>query len=72
MMMPDASREALLDKENATLRAVIKAQSEEIEQLKQHNHTLRLKVDAMARKLFGKSSEPERSGDRQPRAARRA
>jgi hypothetical protein len=28
-----------------------------VEQLKQHNHVLQLKVDAMARKLFGKSSE---------------
>jgi hypothetical protein len=29
----------------------------EIDELKQHNAVLRLKVDAMARKLFGKSSE---------------
>ena len=30
---------------------------EQIEEIKQHNHVLRLKVDALARKLFGKSSE---------------
>lgn len=41
--------QALRD-ENGKLR-------EEIERLKQHNHVLRLKVDAMARKLFGRSSE---------------
>lgn len=29
----------------------------EVEQLRQHNEVLRLKVDAMARKLFGRSSE---------------
>ncbi len=57
MMMNDASTVALLLKENASLKEVIQAQGEEIEQLRQHNHTLRLKVDAMARKLFGKSSE---------------
>ena len=68
MMMDDTTREALLNKVRATLgeeaaiiiRELI-AQNEalkaEIAQLKQHNHVLRLKVDAMARKLFGKSSE---------------
>ncbi|MBX7209433.1 MAG: hypothetical protein K1X78_14040 [Verrucomicrobiaceae bacterium] len=71
--------EAQLLAENAALREMIKtlqAQIEDLkehnEQLAQHNHVLRLKVNAMARKLFGKSSEPERSGDRQPQAARRA
>jgi transposase/regulator of replication initiation timing len=63
--------DAQLLAENAELREMIKtlqAQIEEIkahndllkeqiEELKQHNHVLRLKVDAMARKLFGKSSE---------------
>ena len=33
---------------------------------------LKQKLDALARRLFGRSSEPERSGDRQPQAARRA
>ena len=41
----------------AVLRAEVEALKEEVEQLRQHNHVLRLKVDAMARKLFGKSSE---------------
>jgi transposase len=57
MMMDDTTREALLIKENATLREVVQALREEIEALKQTNAVLRLKVDAMARKLFGKSSE---------------
>lgn len=35
----------------------IESLKQEIEQLKQHNEVLRLKVDAMARKLFGRSSE---------------
>lgn len=56
--MPDATPcAALLEEENASLREEIKALKEQIEQLRQHNHTLRLKVDAMARKLFGQSSE---------------
>ncbi len=42
--------EARLTEEVAALRA-------ENERLKQHNEVLRLKVDAMARRLFGKSSE---------------
>lgn len=64
MMDDDTTRDTLLQQENATLRemvrtlqAQIESFKEEVEQLKQHNHTLRLKVDAMARKLFGKSSE---------------
>jgi transposase len=40
-----------------TLQAQIESLKEQIEELAQHNHVLRLKVDAMARKLFGKSSE---------------
>jgi transposase len=39
------------------LRVENEALKAENEQLAQHNHVLRLKVDAMARKLFGKSSE---------------
>lgn len=56
-MMPDSQRDSLLQQENATLREVIKSLKMEVDQLKQHNAVLRLKVDAMARKLFGKSSE---------------
>lgn len=40
-----------------TLQAQIESLKEQNEQLAQHNAVLRLKVDAMARKLFGKSSE---------------
>ena len=63
-MMSDSLCDTLPSQENAALREMIKtlqaqieALEEQVEQLKQHNHTLRLKVDAMARKLFGKSSE---------------
>ena len=62
-MMPDTPRDSLLLQELATLREMIpllQAQMEvlkaENEQLKQHNVVLRLKVDAMARKLFGRCS----------------
>lgn len=55
---------AFLREENALLRETIKTLQAQIEtlikdyaQLKQDNAVLRLKVDAMARKLFGKSSE---------------
>ena len=72
-MMPQPTpNEALLKEQIATLRVENEALKQENEQLKQDIKVLRLKVDAMARKLFGKSSEPERSGDRQPQAARRA
>lgn len=56
-MTPDTPNSALLQQEIAALRGQNQALKEEIEQLKQHNQVLRLKVDAMARKLFGKSSE---------------
>lgn len=56
--MPDATPpDALLAEQNASLREEIKTLKEQIDQLKQFNHVLRLKVDAMARKLFGRSSE---------------
>tara|TARA_R110002124_G_scaffold9755_1_gene50084 strand:- start:165 stop:1778 length:1614 start_codon:yes stop_codon:yes gene_type:complete len=61
--MPDSSRDALL-KENAALREINARQQEQIEaltrridQITQDNTVLRLKIDAMARKLFGRSSE---------------
>lgn len=41
----------------ATQQTQIESLKLENEQLRQHNEVLRLKVDAMARKLFGKSSE---------------
>lgn len=51
MTIPELLHErVLLHKEVASLR-------EEYPQLRQHNKVLRLKVDAMARKLFGRSSE---------------
>lgn len=58
MMMPDSPRDAsLLQSEITTLLETISVLKEEITRLKQDNLVLRLKVDAMARKLFGKSSE---------------
>jgi transposase len=56
-MMIETPHDASLQEENATLRVENKALKEEIETLQQHNAVLRLKVDAMARKLFGRSSE---------------
>ncbi len=57
MMTPDTTREALLQQELTTLRTENETLKAQNEQLRQHNAVLRLKVDAMARKLFGKSSE---------------
>jgi transposase len=57
MTMTDTTLEALLNKENVALREENKTLREHIDELKQTNHVLKLKVDAMARKLFGKSSE---------------
>jgi len=57
MMTPDTPPAALLQQENARLRTELEALKEENVQLKQDLQVLRLKVDAMARKLFGRSSE---------------
>ncbi len=57
MMTPEPPRDALLEQENAELRARLEALKEENQQLRQDLQVLRLKVDAMARKLFGRSSE---------------
>ena len=63
-MMSDTPRESLLLQEVATLREINQALQAQIavltariEQITQDNVVLRLKVDAMARKLFGRSSE---------------
>ena len=48
---------AALREQIQTLTGIIGSLKEQIEELAQHNHVLRLKIDAMARKLFGKSSE---------------
>lgn len=64
MMTPETPREALLLEQIAAQAAEIDALKEQrtsfeqqIAQLMQDKHVLQLKVDAMARKLFGKSSE---------------
>jgi transposase len=58
MMKPsDTPAATLLQEQIEALRVENKVLKEEVEQLKQHNYVLQLKVDAMARKLFGKSSE---------------
>lgn len=54
MMMPDTPHESLLKQEVVSLRAEVNVLKE---QLRQHSHTLRFKVDARERKLFNKSSE---------------
>lgn len=55
---------SLLQQEVVSLREIIQSQAmqiklltEENERLKQHNQVMKLKVDALARRLFGKSSE---------------
>jgi transposase len=57
MMTPETPREALLLEQIAALAAENTALKQQIEQLTQDKRVLQLKVDAMARKLFGKSSE---------------
>lgn len=57
MMTPETPREALLMEQIALLTREIQALKEQIAQLLQDKRVLQLKVDAMARKLFGKSSE---------------
>ena len=65
MMIPDSTSELiLLRQEVATLREIIQSQAlqikaliEENERLRQHNQVMKLKVDALARRLFGTSSE---------------
>ena len=57
MMTPETPREALLLEQIALLQEQVRLLTEKTGLLEQHNAVLRLKVDAMARKLFGKSSE---------------
>jgi len=58
-MMPPAptTREALLEHQVATLTGELERLKAEVERLNQERTVLRLKIDAMARRLFGKSSE---------------
>ena len=54
----------------AALTAQLETALAENQRLTTENKLLREKVDKLVRKIFGKSSESERSGDRQPQAAR--
>lgn len=56
-MMSEIPHDALLREENALLRREIEVLRQQIDTLQQDNLLLRLKLDAMARRLFGKSSE---------------
>lgn len=56
-MTPETPREDSLQQEVAALRAENEALKQQNEQLQQLAAVLQLKVDAMARKLFGRSSE---------------
>ena len=58
-MMPSApaTREALLEHRVEALTGELERLKEEVERLHQERAVLRLKIDAMARRLFGKSSE---------------
>lgn len=55
--MPGTPRHIQLEEQNAALLAENEALKQQLEELQQDNAVLRLKVDAMARKLFGRSSE---------------
>lgn len=52
-----ATREALLEHRVEALTGELERLKEEVERLHQERTVLRLKIDAMARRLFGKSSE---------------
>lgn len=55
--MTDHERDALHHQEVASLKEIIASQEGVIAQLTQHNRVLQLKVDALVKRLFGKSSE---------------
>lgn len=56
--MTDHERDALHHQEVASLKEIIASQEGVIAQLTQHVRVLQLKVDALVKRLFGKSSEP--------------
>ena len=60
-----------MTRREAELTAALAASQQQIVELKQENELLRQKIDAFVRRIFGAGSEPERSGDRPPQAARR-
>ena len=59
------AREVLLEGQVASLTANLKGLQEEVERLRQEKHVLRLKIDALSRKLFGRSSEKLNPGQLQ-------
>jgi transposase len=51
------AREVLLEEQVASLTGELQQLREEVERLQQEKRVLRLKIDALSRKLFGRSSE---------------
>ena len=51
------AREVLLEGQVASLTGELQQLREEVERLEQEKRVLRLKIDALSRKLFGRSSE---------------
>ena len=51
------AREVLLEGQVASLTANLRELQEAVERLQQEKHVLRLKINALSRKLFGRSSE---------------
>ena len=51
------AREVLLEGQVASLTADLQKLQEEVERLQQEKRVLRLKIDALSRKLVGRSSE---------------
>jgi len=51
------AREVLLEGQVASLTGELQQLREEVERLQQEKRVLRLKIDALSRKLFGRSSE---------------
>jgi hypothetical protein len=60
-----SAREVLLEGQVAALTADLQLLKEEIERLQQEKHVLRLKIDALSRRLFGRSSEKLNPGQLQ-------
>ena len=59
------AREVLLEGQVASLTGKLRELQEENERLQQEKHVLRLKIDALSRKLFGRSSEKLNPGQLQ-------